>query len=185
MSQEDAKIARYMAGFEAMLRKHRVPEAGEITTDVRGHIAEALSYGKPLDEIMTTLGPADALARAYAVELLMHAPKDSRGATALRVLAIIGLVIAGSLLSLVLVVALGGFGLSFLLAGMILIVCGGLEALGIHLAHVQTGGLAPWAVIALGPVALAIGWGFCWLLWLYVRAAAGAIRKALPARPTR
>ena len=183
MSQEDPMIAQYMTRFQCALRRYSVPESAEIAADVRSHIAEALNYGKPLGAVVATLGPADTLARAYAVELLMHEPRDARLRFVGRVLKILGLVIAGSFLSLIMVVTLGGLGLCFLLAGMILIVGGGLEALGVHLAHVQTGGLPPFVTMALGPVAFAIGWGFCWLLWRYVRTAARTLRKALPAKP--
>ncbi|MES1157183.1 MAG: hypothetical protein ABUL73_05330 [Alphaproteobacteria bacterium] len=182
MSQEDPMVAQYVTRLQNALRRYSVPESAEIVADVRSHIAEALNYGQPLGAVMTTLGPADTLARAYAVELLMHEPKDARIEALLRFLKIMGFVIAGSFLSMIVAVTLGGFGLSFLLAGMILIVAGGLEALGVHLAHVHTGGLPPLVTIALGPVALAVGWGFCWLLWLYVRMAARALRKALPGK---
>ncbi|MES1158855.1 MAG: hypothetical protein ABUL42_03070 [Terricaulis silvestris] len=179
-AQENPVVTQYMARFEAALGRFRLPEAREIAMDVRSHIAEAQGYGKSLDEVLATLGPADALARAYAVELLMDAPKNARGDKVMRFFQLLAIVIAGSFLSLIVATIFGGFGISFALAGMILIVGGGLEALGVHLAHVQTGGLPPLATMALGPVAFAIAWGCFWLLGLYVKAAARAVRRMLP-----
>ncbi|HVY83596.1 MAG TPA: hypothetical protein VG943_00560 [Caulobacterales bacterium] len=178
--QEDPMVTHYMARFESALRRYGVPEAQEIALDVRSHIAEALGYGRPLDSVMSTLGQPDALARAYAVELLMHPPKDARVDAVMRFLRILALVIAGSFVSLIVATVLGAFGLSFLLAAIILLMGGVLEAFGVQLAHVHTGGLPPWAVIALSPVAGVVAWFFFWLLWLYVRAAARAVRRALP-----
>ncbi len=62
-------IERYMQNFEGALRRYDLSEEKEIATDLRSHIDEALAYGKPLDDVLQALGPADVLARAYAVEL--------------------------------------------------------------------------------------------------------------------
>lgn len=40
------------------------------------HIAEATDAGGSLDVVLGSLGPADALGRAYAVELLLHPQND-------------------------------------------------------------------------------------------------------------
>jgi uncharacterized membrane protein len=169
-----------MSRFEAALRHYGVPEWPEIASDLKSHIAEAESYGKPPGDVLAALGPPDTLARAYAVELLMAPPQDARAIAVMRFLKIAGVVIAGSFVSLVVTIMLGGFGLSFLLAGVILIIGGGLEAAGVHLSFVSTGGLPALAVMGLGPVALALGWAMSWLLWLYVRLAARALRRTLP-----
>jgi uncharacterized membrane protein len=180
VSQDNPVVVQYMSRFEAALRRYRLPEWQGIAADLRSHIAEAESYGKPLASVLEAIGPADALARAYAVELLMHTPKDTRAQSITRYLKIAGLVIAGSFLSLLVVTFLGSIGLSFVLSGIVLLLVGGLEAAGVHLAHVSMGGLPPIAVIAMAPVALAIGWGASWLLWIYVRAAARALGRMLP-----
>src|SRR5688572_29011515 len=72
MSDQNPVIERYMASFEAALQRHDLPEWKEIGADLRSHIAEAQGYGKPLDEVLAALGPADTLARAYAVELKIN-----------------------------------------------------------------------------------------------------------------
>lgn len=183
MTQGELAIAQYMSRFEEALRRYGVPAWAEIAGDLKSHIAEAEGYGKPIADVMTALGSPDALARAYAVELLMAPPRDARATAAARFIRISGVVIAGSFISLVVAITLGGFGLSFLLAGVILIIGGGLQAAGVYLPFVQTGGLPPLAVIALGPVALAVGWGMCCLLRLYIRMAARALRRTLPGDP--
>ena len=180
MTQADPAIAQYMSRFEAALRRYGLPEWAEISSDLRSHIDEAESFGKPVADVIAALGPPDALARAYAVELLMAPPKNARATAVVRVLKIAGVVIAGSFISLIVAITLGGFGLSFLLAGVILFIGGGLKAAGVYLPFVSTGELPPLAVMALGPVALAVGWGICWLLWLYIRIAARALRGTLP-----
>ena len=184
MTQAEPAITQFMGRFEAALRHYGLPEWPEIASDLKSHIAEAESHGKPLADVMAALGSPDTLARAYAVELLMAPPpQDARAIAVMRFLRIAGVVIAGSFISLVVAITLGGFGLSFLLAGAILIIDGGLEAAGVHLPFVSTGGLPPLAVMALGPVALALGWGMSWLLWIYIRLAARALRRTLPGGP--
>ena len=183
MTQVEPTIAHFMSRFEAALRHYGLPEWPEIANELKSHIAEAESCGKPLTDVLAALGSPDTLARAYAVELLMAPPHDARAIAVMRFLKIASVVIAGSFISLVVAITLGGFGVSFLLAGVILIIGGGLEAAGVHLQFLSTGGLPPLAVIALGPVALALGWGMSWLLWLYIRLAARAWRRTLPGGP--
>jgi uncharacterized membrane protein len=181
MSREHPLIAQYMSRFESALRRYGLPDWQGIAADLRSHIAEAESYGKPLASVLEAIGPADPLARAYAVELLLeHPPQNARAKSIGRFIKIAGLVLAGSFISFVVVTVLASFGLSFLLSGVVLLAVGALEAAGVPLAHVSTGGLAPIAIIAMGPIMLALGWGACWLLWRYVRAAAQALRKVLP-----
>ena len=182
MSDQNLAIDHYLRRFEAALRHHRVPQPQEIASDVRSHIDEALGYGKPLDSVFAALGSADALARAYAVELLIPAPGGSRARAIGRMAQIAGLLAAGSFLSLIVIVTLGGFALSFLLAGVILVIGGGLEAVGVHLAHVEIHPLHPLLAVALGPVVFAAGWGMLWVLGAYMRLAIRALRRALPAK---
>ena len=52
--------------------------------EVVGHIADAQAAGRTLDDIMNALGPVDALARAYALELAISprsAPASKRLST--------------------------------------------------------------------------------------------------------
>jgi hypothetical protein len=175
---------RYLSAFESALRRYGVPDWRDISDELRTQIAEGEASGRTFPLQSVGLGAPDALARAYAVELLMHPPRDVRMATAARFLKLAGLVAGGGFLSLVAIVTLGGLALSMAMAGTILIGGGALEAAGIHPSWLSTGNLAPWAVIALGPVALAIAWAMFWCLRAYLRAAGSALRRALPSPRT-
>lgn len=180
MSTENPLIERYMARFEAALRQHKLPEWADIASDLRSHIAEARSYGKTVGAVLEALGPAEALARAYAIELLMHPPRDARGKAIARLFKIVSILIGGGFVSLIVATTLGSIGVSFVASGFIFFVVGGLEATGVHLPHVQMAGLPPLGVMAIGPVMFAIGCAACWGLWLYARFIARALRRALP-----
>src|SRR5262245_57632785 len=119
-----------MAHFTAALDRHNVPERQEIAADVRSHIDEALAYDQPLDDVLKALGPADALARAYAVELLMHPPPDRRVRAVGRFFSLVGLLAAGSIVTLIVVGTLGSIGVGFIGSGLAAIVIGAFEAAG-------------------------------------------------------
>ncbi len=185
MSTEQSKIDAYMSRFEAALRRYALKEQSDIANDLRSHIREAIEYGKPVDEVLHALDAPEALARAYAVELLVDAPPNQRPSGALRALKLVGLLAAGGIVTYVVVVGLGAISLSFLASGVILVVIGGLEAVGVHLPHVETNNLPPLLFVALGPVFFALGWGAGGLLMRYIRFLTRTIRAALPRKPAR
>jgi uncharacterized membrane protein len=174
------RVSDYLAAFEAEARGFGLTEAQDIANDVRSHINEAVEYGKPLDDVLTALGTPKALARAYAVELLMEKPKAD--STVGRFAKLVALVAFGGMLTLIVVILLGSIGLTFTLSGILVFVLGLLEAAGVHLPHVQMDGLPPLIVAALGPAMFAIGWGALLLLWSYVRFAGRRLVRALPRR---
>lgn len=178
MSEHPA-IRSYMMRFEPALRKHGLNEAHDIANDVRSHIDEAVGYGKPVEAVLDALGPPEALARAYAAELLIEKPHANRGGAG-RFLQLVGLIAAGGLLTFIIVVTLGAFGLSFGLSGVLLVVIGGLEAMSIHLPHVETHGIPPLLFVALGFVFFALSWAAFAGLGRYARFIAGVWRKTLP-----
>jgi uncharacterized membrane protein len=180
MTQNDHMAVRYLSRFRIALQRYRVPHAEEIVDDLRNHISEAKTSDKSYAEIVAALGSPDKLARAYAVELLIDPPKDTPVATVIRFLKILSLIIAESFVSLCIAVTLGSFGISLLLAGPAMVIGGILEAVGAHPWWINTGNLPPLAVVALGPVTSAFGWGACWLLWRYVRMMSRRLRKVLP-----
>jgi hypothetical protein len=79
-------VERYLTRFEASITEFDCPEQEEITHEIRSHIAEARAAGRALDAVLQTLGPADVLARAYAVELALNPQGKRRGRTPGRVL---------------------------------------------------------------------------------------------------
>ncbi len=174
------RVSDYLAAFEREARGFGLSEAQDIASDVQSHINAAVEYGKPLEEVLASLGTPKTLARAYAVELLMGRPKETSNLG--RFAQLLALVAFGGILTLIVVTSLGSIGLSFVLSGILLFVVGLLEAAGVHLPHVQTGGMSPWLVAALGPVMFAVGWGALLLLWSYVRFAGRQLVRALPRR---
>jgi hypothetical protein len=79
VTQQHPVVDRYLTRFEASINEFDFPEREEITQEIRNHIAEAQAAGTALDSVLQTLGPADVLARAYAVELALHPHAKRRG----------------------------------------------------------------------------------------------------------
>lgn len=171
-------IERYMQSFESALRRYDLSEEKEIAADLRSHIDEALAYGKPLDDVLQAIGPADVLARAYAVELKLN-PRESSGKAVARILSVITILPATGLLSFIVVAGLGSLALGFLASAFAMIVIGAIEAIGVHLPHVQLAGVHPLLVVGMGLVTMLIGLVTGWALWLYVRAMVGMLRRLL------
>jgi uncharacterized membrane protein len=178
MSEPNPVIERYMSSFESALQRHDLAEWREIGADLRSHIAEAQSYGKPLDEVLQALGPADALARAYAVELKIN--PDRRRSVIGGYLSVIGILAASGVVSFIVVSGLGSIAIGLFGSGLGMLVIGAIEAVGVRLPGVQLAGIHPLFVAALGPVVMLIGLAAAWALWLYVRALIGVLLRTLP-----
>jgi uncharacterized membrane protein len=180
MSEQNPLIERYMTSFEAALQRHDLSEWREIGADLRSHIGEAHGSGKPLDQVLEALGPADVLARAYAVELKMNPRADNRGKIIGRVLGVLGILAASGLVSFFVVAGLGAIAVGLIGSGVGIFVIGALEAMGVHLPDVQLAGIHPLAVMAIGPALILVGLAAAWALWLYVRALIKMLRRTLP-----
>jgi anti-sigma factor RsiW len=179
MTEHNPLIERYMQSFEAALQRHELPEWKEISADLRNHIAEALHY-KPLDQVLEALGPAEVLARAYAVELRINPPADRPRSVVVRYLSVIGILAASSAASFIVVSALGSIAVGLFGSGLAVLIIGVVEALGVHLPGVQLAGVHPLFVVALGPILMLIGFLAGWALWIYVRALIGMLMRMLP-----
>jgi len=171
---------RYMRAFSAALERNRTPDAADITREIESHFAEAQAAGRPVDDILHALGPADDLARAYAVDAVIN--KRGGLSSVGGFLAIFSILFASGIVTMIVATALGSIGLAFTLSGVVLFVIGVLEALSIHLPNVQMAGLPPIAVIAMAPVFFALGWAALWALARYFKAMIGALRRTLPGR---
>jgi hypothetical protein len=180
MNQQNPLIERYITSFAAALQRHDLLEWKEIAGDVRSHISEALQYGKPLEDVLKALGPADALARAYAVELQMN-PRSGASSVVGRFLAVFGILAASGLVTFIVLGVLGSIAVAFIGSGVAVVIIGAIEAMGVHLPHVQLAGMHPLAVaFGIGPVVILIGVLAAWALWLYMRALVNMLRKTLP-----
>ena len=177
--QDHPVVARYMASFEASIAALDPGERLAIAQEIRNHIAEATAAGRPLDDVLRSLGPAETLARAYVAELLMN-PRTKHLEAAARFLKLAGLVVAGGFATLLVVTMLGSIGITFTASGLVVFGIGVLETSGIHLPGVQLSGIPPAWVIVMGPPLIAIGVVALMLLRTYVRFAARTMRKTLP-----
>jgi uncharacterized membrane protein len=179
--QEHPVVARYMATFGTAIKGIDAGERAAIEQEIRSHIAEATAAGRSLDEVLTALGPADALARAYSVELLMN-PRDRRIESIAAFLKLAATVVVASFATLIVAAILGSIGISFTASGVVVVAIGVLETSGIHLPGVQLSGLPPEWVTVLGVPLAVIGVGALVLLRKYIRFVGRAMRKTLPRR---
>lgn len=182
MTDEHPVVERYLARLESHLASLSPADRQDVLTDIRSHLAEAVAAGRSLDTALASLGPADELARGYSVELLMN-PRGARprGSGTSRFLKLAGLVVIGSIPTLVIVIVLSAVGVSFTFAGLAVLAAGLLAAVGelppwIHMD------LPPIFAILLGPVMTAAGILSLAVLVLYIKFLAFAVRRVLPDR---
>ena len=181
MKTEHPLVARYVDKLDAALSALAPAERAEVVKEIADHIADAAAAGRPLDDVLTALGPADQLARAYQVELLLNPKvKTSRSDRWLR---IAGLIAIGSLPTFVIVVVLGSIGISLSFAGLAVFLAGILDSAGALPVWVHSD-VEPWVAIAIGPIIAAVGVASFWGLIVYVRMMVKLVRRILPQSPT-
>jgi uncharacterized membrane protein len=168
-------IERYVARLQAAIADLDRGDREEIVLEIRNHLTEAAAAGRSLDAAIESLGSADALARAYAAELLVN-PRIRRprgiewALRAVKVVvgSIISLIIVGWLVSMI---ALGVSGVAMAIVGV-------LEMANLHLPGVSLAGAPSLSVvIVLGLILTAIGILGYVLLRAYLRLAARAWRN--------
>lgn len=161
-------VERYLTHLREGLAAMPTADREEVERDIRSHIAEAMATGTTLDTVLTHLGPADALARAYTVELLLDGSRSKAAGLSWfqRGFALAGLLALTSIPTIVVVAVLGSVGISFVLSGLVVLAAGIAEAAGLtELVGFDGIGLHPiWAVI-IGP-AMTVG-GVASLVGLY------------------
>lgn len=184
MKQQHPVVERYVAHLEAAIGGLDAADRREVLQEIRNHIAEATAAGRPLDVVIESLGPADALGRAYAVELLLHPQNDRPRHAAERWFRIVGLVVVLSIPTLVAMSTLGSVGISFVASGLFTFVVGVLEAAGVfpwpHLID-----LPPVVAIFLGPAMLIVGAVALVALRFYIRFVVRAVRISRGTHPQR
>jgi uncharacterized membrane protein len=181
MSETNPLVERYLSKLEAGLRDLAPAERAEVVGEIRNHIAEASSAGKPIDAVLTSLGPAEDLSRGYAVELLLN-PKRAETAQMSRTrrfFALAGLVAIGSLPTFIAVVILGTIGITFAMSGVLVFVAGLCAAFGV-LPDYITMDVAPWVAVLIGPALSLLGIGALAALIWYVKFTARLVRRVLP-----
>ena len=172
-------VERYVTRLETELRSLACPESQDILDEIRNHIAEASAVGRPLDATLEALGPADVLARAYAVELALN-PRGRRVRAFTKFIRVAGLVAVTSFGALIVVGGLGLVGIGFSASGLVMLVIGVLESADVHLPGVQMNGVSPVWAIALGPVVIFLGLATLAAVRAYIRFTVGTWRRVLP-----
>jgi uncharacterized membrane protein len=180
MSQDNPVVTSYLATLDRGLSDLTVTDREEVIRDIRSHISEAVGSGKPLEQVLASLGPPEGLARAYSVELLLKRPQAFKTRRN-RMLRLVGLVIVGGIPTLVAVIVLGVVGVVLSFTGIVLFVAGR-AALAETLPWWVSMDADPRLAIVLGPILSAVGLGLLAALWLYFRVAAGVVRRVLPPR---
>jgi uncharacterized membrane protein len=183
MIQEHPLVERYLSRLEDGLKLMAPADREEVVRDIRSHIAEAVAAGSTLDSVLTALGPADVLARAYAVELVLNpAPGRPPMSAFQRFVTLAGILALTSIPTLVIVVTLGAVGISFITSGFAVLAAGIVDALGITLPFMNgpASDVHPAIAIAIGPVLFVLGMVSLWGLSKYLKWLARTVSKALP-----
>jgi len=158
--------ARYLRRFGESLPSLPEGERAEIVREIEEHIADAEAAGRPLDQVLTSLGPADTLARAYAVEMALNAPSGRLGVVD-RALTVIGLIAVASLPSLIVCTVLFAVGAALASAGLAVAGAGAVAMVRPDLLPDLQ--VAPWVCLVVGPLMSAAGGLVLAVLFLYVR----------------
>jgi uncharacterized membrane protein len=173
-------VERYLTRLEAAIAGLVPEDRRDILHEIRNHIAEAMAAGQPLDAVLEALGPADALGRAYAIELLLHPQHDTGRSGAQRWFSIIGAIVVLSIPTLVAVSTLGSIGVSFVAAGLFAFIIGILDAVGAFPCVHGLSDLPPTVAIMAAPALVGVGLLALAALRFYVRFVASTVRRALP-----
>ena len=186
MPPNDANdIEAYLTSFVRAARRSAIKDAADIARDVRNHIEEALGAGEPWPGIRTKLGAPEALAKAYAVELMLGASDEPPRAGRADIPALLVLATGGGFLTLMATFILGAFSIAFGISAVLMFGLCLPIALGAPTPpHVHLGGLSPWIMVGMAPVMGVLAWGSFAALAAYLRWFARSLRRALPQRRT-
>ena len=172
-------VERYLSHLEQAISGLDSEDRREVLQEIRNHIAEAMAAGKRLDAILESLGPADALGRSYAIELLLHPQSNHRQNVVQRWFTVVGLLAVLSIPTLIVVSTLGSVGVTFMAAGVASCVIGIVELAGV-LPWLHLSDLPPGVPILAGLVLFVVGATSLTGLRSYVRFVTRAVGAALP-----
>jgi uncharacterized membrane protein len=182
MTTDHPLVHRYLTAFEEALAATAPDDRADIVAEIRQHIADAQAAGRTLDDILNALGPVDALARAYALELAISPRSAPREPRSDRWLKILGLMAIASLPSFIVLTVLGTIGIAFTLSGLAVVIAGIADATGALPGWIQND-IGPAAAIVTGVgltvAGLLSGWGAV----AYTRFLTRLVRRVLPSHP--
>ncbi|HYF81130.1 MAG TPA: DUF1700 domain-containing protein [Symbiobacteriaceae bacterium] len=184
MADQNPAVRRYLEQFEAGLRGLPAAERQDIVREIESHIAEAVSAGSSVADVLVRLGAAERLARAYTADAILSGPGRPwrKSAAAASVLA------ASSIASLVVIPLLAFLGLVFIIGGATSVVGNALYLMlghpvpGLGYTHFpmwQEPGLGQWLGIPLSVVIGLLGVGAFTLLKRYMLFLIGTIRRTV------
>ena len=175
-------VNRYLTTFDSQLTSLAPAERAEVVAEIRQHINDALAAGRTIDDVLQSLGPVEALARAYQLELLVSPrPNAVPQPRSDRWLRIVGLLAIGSIPTLVIVSALGSIGIAFTVSGIALILAGIVDYAG-ALPDWVAMNVQPWVAILLGVVMTGVGIFSTGATLAYLRFVVRVVRRVVPAR---
>lgn len=179
----DEQVKRYLKEFRSGLRHIPATERDDMVKEMESHIAEALSSGRPVADVLARLGPADRLARAMAAQALLDAPDD--GLRMRRWFAILGLLAFTGLPSLVIVPGLALLIFAFGFAGVVGTVVSFLSLTILHnmvttsLPHPNVPGGAEIVTLPFSMLLGLVAVGLTWLLNRYIKFLLTAARNVM------
>ncbi|MGE5559688.1 MAG: DUF1700 domain-containing protein [Chloroflexota bacterium] len=180
MTDPNLLAQRYLQIFRANLTRLPERERDELTAEIQSHITEALNSGQSIADVLTRLGPADRLAKAYMVEQLLD--PATPGSRIGRFLAVTGIVASMSLSAIIIIPTLGGLAIGLGVGGIAAIIAGIAASAvpwTIHLPFTMPLAAAQSLAVFIGVVLTALGALSTWGLVAYIKFIVGATRRAL------
>jgi|GEM_PF-3333869 len=180
-SDSNPATERYLTALTGALTAMPEVDRREVVDEIRVHLQDATAAGKPLDEILSRLGPAESLAKAYLVESYLN-PKTPGAGWISRTLGLFGLLVFSSLPTLLITSLLAPLGIAFLIAGPVLFTSGICGFFDVSLAPVVRTDLEPWEQVLLGPIMGLVGAACLWVLYRYLRWILKLVRQVASGR---
>ena len=124
---DNPALTRYIRQVEAALDSIDPDERDAIVSELKSHITEATTAGRDLDAVLAGLGPAQKLAKAYEVELLLN--RKRWGGNVDGFFRVVGALATLSLPTVIIGSVLGVVGATFLVVGVGVFLLGLLQPL--------------------------------------------------------
>lgn len=185
MTADDPRLIRYLAALDETLSRRTFTallsaERTEVVEEIRQHIADAGRAGRSVEQVLQSLGPVEALARGYELELLVGPRTAERNLPVpqrwLRVISVLAL---GSATSIAILVTLTAAALALVLFGLGFILSGAADTPGALPDWFATDP-EPWFAIVVGTALTAVG-VLCGLATgVYLKFAVRTVRAVVP-----
>jgi uncharacterized membrane protein len=179
MTHADPELAAYFAALDDALSMLGPAERGAVLAEIHQHVADAIHANTPVADIVRSLGPVDAMARAYELELLVNPRTDVSGRPSQRAVRVVALLAVGSVTTLVVMTGLGALAMMLSLSGLGLVLAGAAETSD-ALPAWFAGDVEPWVAIVVGVVMVVAGIVAGAATVGYVKHAIDVMRRVIP-----